>query len=43
MYPFNFKPERRSINDKEIFVAMPFDDKYDPILSKLIDFSFISD
>lgn len=36
MYPFDFKPKRKSINSREIFVVMPFESKYDEIFDKLI-------
>ncbi len=37
MYPYNFKPEFQGINHREVFVVMPFDNKYDDIFSKLIN------
>jgi hypothetical protein len=37
MYPFEFKPKRGFIDQSKIFVAMPFDDKYEPIYRNLIE------
>jgi len=37
MYPFDFKPNRGFIDQMKIFVAMPFDDKYEPIYRDLIE------
>ncbi len=36
MYPYIFKPSKKSLNYKEIFVVMPFDEKYNPIFTDLI-------
>lgn len=36
MYPYDFKPNHFGINHKEIFIIMPFDNKFDPILNDLI-------
>ena len=36
MYVHDFKPKRNGIDHSLIFVAMPFDDKYDYIYNKLI-------
>ncbi len=36
MYPYNFEPEEPGIKHTEIFVAMPFDKKYDYVYEKLI-------
>ncbi|MFH1974919.1 MAG: hypothetical protein ABIJ52_05065 [Pseudomonadota bacterium] len=37
MYAFDFKPTTNGIDHRLIFVAMPFDDKYDPIFNDLIE------
>ena len=36
MYAYEFKPKRRGINYNEIFVVMPFEEKYEGIYSQLI-------
>ena len=36
MYPFEFKPKYGFINPKKIFVAMPFEEKYEKIFLDLI-------
>jgi len=36
MYPYNLKPKQKGINFREIFIAMPFEDKYDNIFCNLI-------
>ena len=36
MYPYKFKPEQPGIRHTEIFVAMPFDSKYNAIYENLI-------
>ncbi|MDB4349904.1 hypothetical protein OAA99_03020 [Omnitrophica bacterium] len=36
MYVYNFKPKQKGINFKEIFVVMPFENKYDNIFDHLI-------
>lgn len=36
MYPYDFKPSHFGINHREIFVIMPFDNKFDPIFNDLI-------
>lgn len=36
MYAYDFEPSEQSINNKEIFVAMPFDPEYDWIFKDLI-------
>lgn len=36
MYPYEFEPKRPGINHREIFVAMPFDPKYDDVFEVLI-------
>jgi len=37
MYPFDFKPKGGFIDQQKIFVAMPFDDKYEFIYKDLIE------
>jgi hypothetical protein len=37
MYAFDFKPKTNGIDHTLIFVAMPFDDKYNPIFNDLIE------
>jgi len=37
MYVYDFRPKKRGINRELIFVAMPFDKKYDNILNELIN------
>src|SRR3989338_10077591 len=36
MYPYNLKLRQKGINFREIFVAMPFEDKYNSIFYNLI-------
>ena len=36
MYPYDFQINKKGINFREIFIAMPFDDKHDAIYSSLI-------
>ena len=36
MYPYNFLPKRGFVDIYKVFVAMPFDDKYEPLFSGLI-------
>jgi len=36
MYVNDFKPKRNGIDHSLVFVAMPFDDKYDNIYNELI-------
>ena len=36
MYPYDFKPKQRAINFTEVFVVMPFEERYDSLYSKLI-------
>ncbi len=36
MYPYNFRPSRKSLNYQEVFVVMPFEGMYDPIFNDLI-------
>ena len=36
LYPFRYEPKYRGINAEEIFIVMPFDDKYRPVLTDLI-------
>lgn len=36
MYPYDFRPKRSGINHNEIFVAMPFNAKFDGIFSNMI-------
>jgi len=36
MYPYNFRTNQKGINFREVFVAMPFADKYEIIYSSLI-------
>ena len=37
MYPFDFKPSNLWINNELIFVAMPFNKKYNPVYYNLIE------
>lgn len=37
MYPYDFRPKQKAINFAEVFVVMPFDEKYDDILTNLIE------
>jgi len=37
MYPYEFEPKRKGINNKKLFVVMPFSKKYDNIYLDLID------
>lgn len=37
MYVYNFKPTFQSIEFRKVFIAMPFEDKYDNIFHKLIE------
>lgn len=37
MYVYNFVPTQKPINFNEIFVVMPFDEKYDSVLHDLIE------
>ena len=36
MYTYDFEPKQKSLNRKEIFVVMPFSEKYNDIFDKLI-------
>lgn len=36
MYPFNFRPSKCFVDFRKIFIAMPFDDKYEPVFTELI-------
>lgn len=36
MYPYNFVPQQKAINFTEVFIVMPFDEKYNDIYFKLI-------
>ena len=36
MYPYDFTPKDSGINHREVFVAMSFEARYDPIYSDLI-------
>ena len=36
MYPFNFRPAKGFVDFGKIFIAMPFDDKYEPVFTELI-------
>ena len=36
MYPFNFEPSCHGFNPTEVFVVMPFDNKYDTVFTELI-------
>jgi hypothetical protein len=42
MYPYDFRPRHFGINHREIFVAMPFDQEFDPVYDKLIEPATIS-
>lgn len=42
MYAFDFKPKNNGIDHRLIFVAMPFDDKYDYIFNDLIEPATVS-
>jgi len=37
MYPYNFIPRETGIRHSEVFVVMPFDEKYDAVFSNLIE------
>ena len=37
MYPYDFEPKQKSLNKREIFVAMPFHKNYDYIYNQLIE------
>ena len=37
MYPYNFVPTRLGLNPEEVFVVMPFDEKYEDVFTDLID------
>jgi len=37
VYPYNFIPARKSINQQEIFIAMPFEAGFDDIFHQLIE------
>lgn len=37
MYPFSFRPSRKGINHREVFVVMPFDPEYDCVFHELIE------
>ena len=36
MYPFNFKAKKAFVDLRKIFIAMPFDDKYEFIYTDII-------
>ena len=37
MYAYDFTPTLKGLNPEEVFVVMPFDTKYDPVYSDLIE------
>ncbi len=37
MYPYDFRPKQKAINFTEVFVVMPFNEKYDQVFDELIE------
>ena len=37
MYPYYFEPTLKGLNPEEIFVVMPFAEKYEPVFTDLVE------